>query len=140
MNTEIIRINYQELRNNSQTEARCFRLYLDIRIFEFCFTTLKSWNFLSRHWHHFSLGAISCETSRWSLSETCDRSVVFSWFPPPIKLTVTIYNWNIVESGVKHHNPNYRDVKLHSKFIGKGGNQLYTKCDMTKYFFCHNCY
>ena len=30
MNTEIIRINYQELRNNSQTEARCFRLYLDI--------------------------------------------------------------------------------------------------------------
>jgi hypothetical protein len=36
LNTEIIRINYQELRNNSQTEARCFRLYLDIRIFEFC--------------------------------------------------------------------------------------------------------
>ena len=49
LNTEIIRINYQELRNSSQTEARCFRLYLDIRIFEFCFTTLKSWTFLSRH-------------------------------------------------------------------------------------------
>ena len=39
---------------------------------------------------------------------TCDRSVVFSvyssffhqlnWQSP--------YNWNIVESGVKHHNPN----------------------------------
>jgi hypothetical protein len=26
-------------------------------------------------------------------------------FPPPIKLTVTIYNWNIDESGVKHHKP-----------------------------------
>jgi hypothetical protein len=28
-------------------------------------------------------------------------------FPPPIKLTASIhfvYNWNIVESGVKHHN------------------------------------
>ena len=39
-------------------------------------------------------------------------------FPPPIKLTATIqYNWNIVESGVKHHttNPNlefYNDEKL----------------------------
>ena len=31
---------------------------------EFCFTTLKSWTFLSRHWHHFSLDAISCETSQ----------------------------------------------------------------------------
>ena len=26
-------------------------------------------------------------------------------FLPPIKLTATIYNWNIVESGVKHHKP-----------------------------------
>ena len=26
-------------------------------------------------------------------------------FPPPIKLTA-IYNWSIVESGVKHHSPN----------------------------------
>jgi hypothetical protein len=25
-------------------------------------------------------------------------------FPPPIKLTATIYNWNIVESAFKHHN------------------------------------
>ena len=29
----------------------------------------------------------------------------FIWFPPPIKLTAR-YNWNIVESGIKHHNPN----------------------------------
>ena len=43
-----------------------------------------------------------------SLSVTCDRSVVFSGYPvflhqsnwPPR------YNWNIVESGVKHHKPN----------------------------------
>ena len=32
----------------------------------------------------------------------------FLQFPPPIKLTDTMYpgNWNIVESGVQHHNPN----------------------------------
>jgi hypothetical protein len=42
------------------------------------------------------------------LSVTCDRSVVFSEYSsflnqqnwPPR------YNWNIVESGAKHHNPN----------------------------------
>ena len=34
------------------------------------------------------------------------------WFPPPIKLTTTIYNWNIVESAVKHHNPN--PFRLHA--------------------------
>jgi len=28
-------------------------------------------------------------------------------FPPPIKLTSTIYNWNIVESVHKHYYPNY---------------------------------
>jgi hypothetical protein len=33
----------------------------------------------------------------------------FLWvlrFPPPTRLTATIYNRNIVESGVKHHKPN----------------------------------
>ena len=35
-----------------------------------------------------------------SLSITCDRSVVFSCTPVSPR-----YNWNIVESGVKHHNP-----------------------------------
>jgi hypothetical protein len=42
----------------------------------------------------------------------------FLRFPPPIKLTATIYNWNIVVSGVKHHNPNpYRKEKkvLHNE-------------------------
>ena len=28
------------------------------------------------------------------------------WFPPPIKLTATIYDRDIVEGGIKHHNPN----------------------------------
>ena len=36
-------------------------------------------------------------------------------FPPPIKLTA-YYNWNIVWSGIKHHNPNllkwFRSVNL----------------------------
>jgi len=27
-------------------------------------------------------------------------------FPPPMKLTATIFHWNIVESGVKHHSQN----------------------------------
>jgi hypothetical protein len=27
-------------------------------------------------------------------------------FPPPIKLTATIYNWNIIENGAKHHKTN----------------------------------
>jgi hypothetical protein len=28
----------------------------------------------------------------------------FLWFPPTVKLT-SRYNWNIVESDVKYHNP-----------------------------------
>jgi hypothetical protein len=42
------------------------------------------------------------------LSVICIRSVVFYGyfrFPAPIQLTA-ILNWNIVESGVKHHNSN----------------------------------
>ena len=42
----------------------------------------------------------------WSSSVTCDRPVVFSGFLQPIKLTTMGYNWNIVESGIKHHKPN----------------------------------
>jgi hypothetical protein len=40
------------------------------------------------------------------LKFVCDLRQVgdFLRFPPPIELT-TRYNWNIVESGVKHHNP-----------------------------------
>jgi hypothetical protein len=34
-------------------------------------------------------------------------------FPPPIKLTATRYSWNIVESGVKHHNSNSVFHTLH---------------------------
>jgi hypothetical protein len=35
-------------------------------------------------------------------------------FPPPIKLTVTIY-WNIVESGIKRHNHNLLTQKMYAK-------------------------
>ena len=38
----------------------------------------------------------------------------FLWilrFPPPIKLTATINNWNIVESGVKHHQTIKQTIK-----------------------------
>ena len=31
--------------------------------------------------------------------------------PPPMKLTTTIYNWNIVESGIKYHH-NTNPIKL----------------------------
>ena len=36
----------------------------------------------------------------------CDEVCGFLRFLPPIKLTAPRYNWNIVESGVKHHIPN----------------------------------
>jgi len=39
--------------------------------------------------------------------------------PPTIKLTTTIYNWNIVESGVKHHN--------HPLFLDFGKTNKMTK-------------
>ena len=36
------------------------------------------------------------------------------WFPPPIKLP--LYNWYIIESGVKYHNPNHTQllVSIHT--------------------------
>ena len=71
------------------------------------------------------------------MSVTCGRSVVFSWYSgflhqlnwPPR------YNWNIVGSGVKHHNPNnthehykekggFEKVNLVVKFDGKHGFSL----------------
>jgi len=52
--------------------------------------------------------------SMWSnLSGTCNRSVVFSW---PSR-----YNWNIVESDVKHHELNQQtnkhSVPIQTKFL-----------------------
>ena len=38
------------------------------------------------------------------------------WFPPPIKLTATIY-WNIVENGVKHHKPNQSKPSILLNFL-----------------------
>ena len=48
----------------------------------------------------------------------------FRWvlqFPAPIKLIATIVNWNIVESGVKHHKPNNLNLNLLIIFKGPGG-------------------
>ena len=42
------------------------------------------------------------------MSVTCGKSVGFSglWFPPPLQYNwLSQYNWNIVESGIKYHNP-----------------------------------
>ena len=40
--------------------------------------------------------------------KVCQWLVVGQWFSPPIKLTAMHiwYNWNIVESDIKHHNSN----------------------------------
>ena len=55
------------------------------------------------HWH--------CEFDSHSGDTTlCDKVlqwlVADRWFSPPIQLTATIYNRNIVGSGAKHHKPN----------------------------------
>jgi hypothetical protein len=47
----------------------------------------------------------------------------FLWvlqFPPPIKLTATIYN--IVESGIKHHNPYQKLIAM--DYYNSGSNSL----------------
>ena len=36
----------------------------------------------------------------------------FLRFTPPIKLTATIYNWNIVESSIKHHKPKQECIDI----------------------------
>ena len=77
--------------------AICWAIYLkhEIYIMIIFFTCIKE--DVNLFWHiMFSNKPIS------------DRSVVFIRvlrFPPPIKLTAR-YNWNIVESGVKHHQTN----------------------------------
>ena len=46
------------------------------------------------------------------------------WFPPPIKLTATIYkcNWNIVGSGVKHPKPKTNAIFLITDIIIQEAN------------------
>jgi hypothetical protein len=62
------------------------------------------------------------------VSVTCSRSVFFSGdsgFLHQQKMTGTIYaNWNIVESGVKHHNPN-TNPNPQIIFIGKSYSFCY---------------
>jgi hypothetical protein len=48
-----------------------------------------------------------------------DRSVIFFRvirFPPPINWPQR-YNWNIVESGAKHHKQNHKPITLFTLFI-----------------------
>jgi hypothetical protein len=53
---------------------------------------------------HYAIKFVWFATGRWiSLSTR---------FTPPIKLTVTIYNWNIVESDIKHHKPTNRSWRV----------------------------
>ena len=70
-------------------------------------------------WVWILLMARCTRTTLYSLSVTCDRLVVFSGYssfahqknwPPQ-------YNWNIVESGIKHHNPNPNRRRFIKKFI-----------------------
>ena len=43
------------------------------------------------------------------LCDTVRQFSLCACFPPPIKLTaMRQYNWNIVESGIKHHIPNFQ--------------------------------
>jgi hypothetical protein len=50
---------------------------------------------------------------KWVIHEFEFDNGDFLLFPPPIKLTATIYyNWNIVESG---HNPNPPEIYLSSE-------------------------
>ena len=53
---------------------------------------------------------------------TCDRSVIFSVRPPR-------YNWNIVESGVKHHKPNQNLLIDHLTF------SAYRSCDIQPFVY-----
>ena len=52
---------------------------------------------------------------RWGALDTtlCDKVCQWlatgRWFSPPIKLTAQ-YSWNIVESGIKHHNHNQKTI------------------------------
>ena len=84
----------------------------------------------------------------------------FLWvlrFLPPIKLTATIYSWNIVESGVKHYNPNpFWSSKLliiqNSKFqhgcyyfccklrIWKSSLRSHVFLDCYRYYHLHSFY
>ena len=82
-----------------------------------CLSPLKLWvriPFMSRcTWYNIIW---------YSLSVTCDRSVVFSGYSgflpqlnwPPLT------NWNIVESGIKHHNPTNHLVTIQVTSHSKG--------------------
>ena len=68
-----------------------------------CLSPLKLWV-----WIPFMMRCTWYNIMWWSLSVTCDRSVVFSgysWFLHQ-QNWLPWYSWNFVESGVKQHKPN----------------------------------
>ena len=87
--------NQSKLHNNTSEYMVYLNLYLK--------TPLMLWIWIS--FRRGELDTILCDKG-------CQWLATGRWFSPstPIhpqmKLTATIYNWNIVVSGVKHHNPN----------------------------------
>jgi hypothetical protein len=69
-----------------------------------CLSPLKLWVFESRSWRDI-FDTTLCDKVFGDLQQICGFLQILL-FPSPIKLTATI-SWDIVESGVKHHNPFY---------------------------------
>ena len=98
-----------------------------------CLSPLNLW-----FWTPFMVRCTRCNSMWQSLSVNCNRSVVFSWYPgflnqwnwPPR------YSWNIVGSGVKHHNPNPFNVRWHllCQIIVLLYNELHKGC---KFVYCY---
>jgi hypothetical protein len=104
-----IDVNFNQNQNLMQIQLFCRGLRGRDRIVV-CYATTCAIS-VYHHWSYEfeprSLRVVLDATLYDNLSVTCDRSVVFSgysgffhqWNWPPR------YNWNIVESGVKHHKP-----------------------------------
>jgi hypothetical protein len=63
-----------------------------------------------------SPGAIYTTLYDNSLSVTCGRCMVISGYSRILHQKNTDYNWNIIESGVKHHNPLSGNTKSHKRW------------------------
>jgi hypothetical protein len=72
---------------------------------------------------------------------TCDRSVVFSGYSgfPHQKICPPRYNWNIVESGIKHHN-RYPQVLQNNFELAKSAIQYGRKTYLTRLHRCVFCF
>ena len=54
-------------------------------------------------------------------------------FPQPIKLTATIFNWNIVESGVKHHKQTQTETEA-ALYIPRNFTSINNNTDQNYHF------